>query len=141
MTVYTGFTTMASTRGFVGTLVTSAVVALAACSSSSPEASPSGNLVICTAAGFPACTAEQRKPLEDCVAQKCATTFSECYGADYRNGNFSGPCGSYIACTNACACEDTACRQKCGQADTACTTCIGGSVCASECALPACTRM
>lgn len=85
------------------------------------------------------CTAAELQPYSDCVQTNCASAYTECYGADYKNGNFSGPCGTYITCANACACEDTACRMKCSL-DSACTTCLTGkaSTCSQGCTIPAC---
>lgn len=85
------------------------------------------------------CTEAELKPYGDCVNEKCATKYAECYGADYKSGNFGGPCGTYIKCTQACGCNDTACYQKCGTPDAACTTCIQGSAtCADSCTVPSC---
>ena len=85
------------------------------------------------------CTDAENKTYGDCVVSACDTKFTECYGAGWKTGSFTGPCGTYITCTQACACGDTACYTKCGQPDAACSTCIEGSAsCAQSCKAPAC---
>jgi hypothetical protein len=147
---------MASTRVIVGTVVTAAVLSLGvACSSSSSGDGSSGTsggagtsggtssngLKDCNAesSSSSTCTAAETKTYSDCINDKCGAKFTECYGPGYKTGDFSGPCGTYIKCTQACPCNDTACFQKCGTPDAACTTCIQGvGTCSSACTAPAC---
>jgi hypothetical protein len=133
--------------------VTASLLALVvACSSTSTgTAGPGGStgtggnsngLRICSGAGAASCTAEDLQPYDACIADKCSAKFAECYGPSYKSGTFAGPCGPYITCTNACACDDDACRSKCGSPDAMCTSCItaigGPGSCSSACTPPAC---
>jgi hypothetical protein len=79
------------------------------------------------------------KPYSDCVLEKCESKYTECYGANWKTGTFAGPCGSYMTCINACACDDVACYGKCAQPTRECSTCLQGATsCASSCTAPAC---
>ncbi|HSO33580.1 MAG TPA: hypothetical protein VLT33_13700 [Labilithrix sp.] len=157
---------MASTRIVIGFVVTgaSALVALAACSgttsstgtgdggASSSGTSGSGtsggtsgsgtsggsSIKQCPSSGSK-CTDAENQAYGSCIQEKCDATFTKCYGADYKNGNFSGACGTYITCTQACACGDTACLTKC-TFDDACKNCVlpAVSTCSEQCTPPAC---
>lgn len=84
------------------------------------------------------CSAAEIQPYTDCIQSKCDSVYSMCYGAGYKTGSFSGPCGTYITCSNACDCTDTACRSKC-TLDPTCTSCISMfSSCSEGCTIPAC---
>jgi hypothetical protein len=56
----------------------------------------------------------------------------------YMQGTFSGTCGSYFTCANACDCTDTACRSKCGQPSADCQTCQQGLLTCSSCTATIC---
>ena len=57
---------------------------------------------------------------------------------DYKAGKFSGVCGAYYSCTNACSCTDNACRSRC-TIDAPCQQCVGGfATCKQGCVVPAC---
>lgn len=85
------------------------------------------------------CTQAEQNAYSNCVTTACDTQYKECLGPNYRSGNFSGACGTYIQCFNACACNDTACFVACGQPDTACQTCLlSFTSCSASCTVPAC---
>src|SRR4029077_8431019 len=84
----------------------------------SPDANPN---LSCNSNG---CTAEQNQVYDDCVFDRCDAPYQMCFGAGYRSGTFSGPCGSYVNCLARCSCNDTACRGACGTVDTACQNCL-----------------
>jgi len=93
----------------------------------------------CPSSSTSKCTDAENQAYGSCIQEKCDATFTKCYGADYKNGNFSGACGTYITCTQACACGDTTCLTKC-TLDDACKNCILPAVttCSSQCPAPAC---
>lgn len=85
------------------------------------------------------CTQAEQDAYSNCFATACDPTFQMCYGPGFKNGQFSGPCGTYEACASKCACNDTACVSACGTAPTECSTCVAGLLsCAFTCPLPAC---
>lgn len=159
---------MASTRVIVGTVVAGAALTLGlACSSTATGEGSSGTSGGAATSGGPSgggtsgggtsgstgsaikncstssdkstCTDAEIKPYSDCINDKCGAKFAECYGPGYKTGNFGGPCGTYITCSNACACNDTTCYQKCGTPAPACSTCLQGvGTCTSACTAPAC---
>jgi len=150
---------MASTRIVIGFVVTgaSALVALAACSGTATSTgtgdggASSGTSGSGTSGGASSGTSGSGtsggSAIKQCPASstsKCTDAENQaygtkCYGADYKNGNFSGACGTYITCTQACACGDTTCLTKC-TLDDACKNCILPAVttCSSQCPAPAC---
>jgi hypothetical protein len=157
---------MASTRIVIGIVVTAAssLVALAACSGSTSNtgngdggASSSGTSGSGTSGGTSGsgtsggsaikqcapststCSETETNTYSSCIQEKCDATFTKCYGADYKSGTFSGDCGSYITCTQACACGDNTCLAKCTITD-ACKTCIipAAQNCSAMCTAPAC---
>ena len=85
------------------------------------------------------CTDAETAAYSSCLQDKCDATYSKCFGADYKTGKFSGSCGPYITCTQACACGDNACLTKCTFTD-ACKTCLIPAVsdCSAMCEAPAC---
>lgn len=88
--------------------------------------------------GSNTCTDAELKPYSDCVLEKCDPKYKECYGADYKTGNFAGPCGTYITCVQKCACNDVNCVLAC-QPEATCKTCLEGMAnCSDGCTLPAC---
>jgi hypothetical protein len=79
------------------------------------------------------------KAYDDCTLTACDPTLKECFGDDYKNGNFGGPCSTWIGCYNKCACGDTACQTACGLPDSACTSCtLKLASCGQSCTKPAC---
>jgi hypothetical protein len=115
-------------------LVGATLVVLAnACSSSTDEtpsngASSSGgsssSIKSCPAAGGgqSSCPQSELDAYARCATDNCDAEYKECYGAGYASGNFSGPCGAQVTCTNKCDCADDACRKAC-VSDAACNTC------------------
>ena len=137
---------MASTRFILCTALTASALALA-CSSSSTGSGTSGGasgtftngINKCGGTSSSNCTAAEVKQYDDCFATACDGKFAECYGADWKAGTYSGPCGTYTACFNACACGDTACFTKCPEPSAECSDCrIRSSSCSDGCKLPAC---
>jgi hypothetical protein len=91
-----------------------------------------------SSSGSNTCTEAENKAYSDCLTSACDSKYTECFGAGYKTGTFSGPCGTYLTCVNACACNDTACTSKC-TAPSACTTCLQGiGSCSATCTAPAC---
>ena len=143
---------MASIRVILCTSLTASALALA-CSSSTTgngtsggASGPSGasgtftrGIDKCGGTSSSNCTAAEVKQYDDCFATSCDSKFTECYGAGWKGGTYSGPCGTYIACFNACACGDTACFTKCPDPSAECSACRTGSAsCSDGCKLPAC---
>ena len=86
------------------------------------------------------CTEAELKPYSDCVLEKCDTGYKQCYGDDYKNGNFGGACGTWMACTQKCDCKDTACILAC-PLDDACKTCSEQiASCGESCTEPECSK-
>lgn len=96
---------------------------------------------ICTAAISSACSDAERQAYAQCYYNACNTQLTQCYGPGYRDGTFSGPCGGYITCTNACDCGDTACRRNCVPPTTECQACLHGFDSCSTCAVPICIQV
>jgi len=93
----------------------------------------------CSGGSSNTCTAAETQAYSDCVMGKCDATYTECFGSGYKDGNFGGACSTFAACTNACACNDTACYQACGAPPAACSTCLQKiGTCSSGCTAPAC---
>lgn len=79
------------------------------------------------------CSQAQIKEYSSCVEDACSDKYEECYGPNYKKGEFSGPCASYMECISDCDCDDTACTQACTM-PSACQSCvIGFGSCASSC--------
>ncbi len=151
---------MASTRIVIGIVVTAAssLVALAACSGSTTgtstgdggasssgsgtsgsNASGGSGIKQCPTSTTSTCTDAENQAYGSCLQDKCNSEYSKCFGADYKSGKFSGSCGPYITCTQACPCNDTACTSKCAAPTSECTTCLQGfSSCSQQCPVPAC---
>jgi hypothetical protein len=92
----------------------------------------------CNRAKASNCSDADYKPYQDCLSNKCGDKLTACYGADYQNGNFSGPCADYIGCVQKCGCSDTNCILSCtpSQACQDCSKNIG--TCTTQCTAPAC---
>lgn len=87
------------------------------------------------------CTQQELQAYSSCISTNCDSTYKECYGDDYKSGSFSGACGDYIGCINACACSDVSCYQKCPQPSAACTSCSEKlSTCSQKCTVPDCMK-
>ncbi len=140
---------MASIRVILCTSLTASALALA-CSSSTTGNGTSGGasgasgtftkgIDKCGGISSSNCTPAEVKQYDDCFATACDSKFSECYGADWKAGVYAGPCGTYTACFNACACGDTDCFTKCPDPSAECSACrIKSSSCSDGCKLPAC---
>jgi hypothetical protein len=90
--------------------------------------------------GSSSCTEAESKPYTDCLMQQCDAKYQECFGANYKSGDFTGgACATWFSCTNKCECNDTSCRSSCGIPDNACLQCtLGTQDCSSKCQAPAC---
>ena len=106
--------------------------------SSGTSSSSSGGPKQC-AASTSTCTEAEQKPYTDCIQSKCDSTFKTCYGSNFQSGTYDGTCGTYLTCTQACACGDTACLSKC-TLDDACKNCLfpAFQTCSGMCETPAC---
>jgi hypothetical protein len=84
------------------------------------------------------CTQAQLDEYTDCFSTSCEPTFEACYGPDYRDGTYAGPCKAQIECaTETCDCDDTACMMNCPGTQM-CVQCITGMVCGRDCKIPTC---
>lgn len=140
---------MASIRFILGTALAASALAVA-CSSSTTGSGSSGGtsgssgtftsgINKCGGTSSTNCTPEQVKQYDECFATACDSKFAECYGAGWKSGTYAGPCGTYIACFNACGCGDTACFTKCPDPSAECSDCrIRSSSCSDGCKLPTC---
>ena len=142
---------MASTRIVLGMgLATAALALVVACSGTSTGSSSgasgtsggtSGGSGVnkCAGTSSSKCTSAEIQPYTDCVTSKCDAPFTQCYGAGWKTGSYSGPCATYITCVSGCACGDTGCITNCPRPTTECSTCLeSASSCSSPCTLPAC---
>lgn len=86
------------------------------------------------------CTQAELDAYSSCFTTACDATFQMCYGPGFKSGQFSGPCGTYEACTSKCACTDSACVSACGTQPADCTSCLVGGLltCSASCTRPAC---
>jgi VHL beta domain len=74
------------------------------------------------------------QPYVDCAPAQCDAEYKQCLGADYKNGNFGGPCQAMMECGKACA---NVCAADCKcEPDDACTACIGDQL--ATCVLNKC---
>ncbi len=110
-------------------------------SGSSGSSSNDSKFKTCPSTTGTTCTEAEMKPYTDCLLQKCDAEYAKCYGADFKNGSFSGACGTWMTCVQKCACGDTQCILKC-EPDEACQTCVTSSAidtCGDSCTEPACS--
>lgn len=144
---------MASTRLVIGIIIVGSALAVAtACSSSTTGTSSGGTSGTGTSGGStngvkqcPStgtstsnCKSGELETYSTCVQDKCDGEYKKCLGPDYKTGTFAGACGSYVTCTNACACEDNTCRMKC-TLSAECSSCFSGfGTCSQACTVPAC---
>jgi hypothetical protein len=88
------------------------------------------------------CRQEEVDQYNTCLWDQCDAEFRGCFGDDYRMANFSGPCASFIACTDRCDCGDRACQNACGNPPLFCLQCLllplQDCVNASTCPRPPC---
>jgi hypothetical protein len=85
------------------------------------------------------CTAAEADAYSMCVLNACDTQNKTCLGPDYKNGIYTGVCGTYFQCRDKCACGDTTCVAACSAPSLDCTTCLLGLLtCSSTCTAPAC---
>lgn len=79
------------------------------------------------------CTQAQIEDIGSCLEKACKTELQGCYGANYTENKFSGPCASEGLCNSKCRCGDTTCYDACPTSD-ACTDCGRSFVaCGSQC--------
>jgi hypothetical protein len=84
------------------------------------------------------CTQAEIDGYTDCITESCEPTAEECYGPDYRSGEYSGPCKENIECaTEDCECGDSQCMQGCPGA-AACGECFAANPCGTDCKIPSC---
>jgi formylglycine-generating enzyme required for sulfatase activity len=78
---------------------------------------------------------------ETCALDGCTAQLQTCYGPEYRDGHFAGPCVDYAACRVQCNC-DAACIARCDSVRAqACSSCLNDAdacVAASTCTPPTC---
>jgi hypothetical protein len=120
-----------------------AAVVVVACSKDPP---PTLNTSSATTKAFKDCSRQtsaakcsdaEYKPYDDCTNAKCGDKYTACFGADYTNGKFSGPCADFGACEQKCNCEKT-CIGKCKVSDE-CLACSADlATCNKQCTPPAC---
>jgi hypothetical protein len=100
-------------------------------------------LVFCAPAGQ---WCEGVDAYESCAIAACDAELRRCYGAEWREGAFSGPCTDLAACKKACGCDPT-CAERCdAQLKTGgCAECLtsptGPEAClaaATACPAPTC---
>jgi hypothetical protein len=62
---------------------------------------------------------------EECAIAACDPALRRCYGAEWREGSFSGPCTDLAACKKGCGC-DPACAASCEERlkTGACAECL-----------------
>ena len=83
------------------------------------------------------CTQADFDKWNTCVVEACQGTFETCYGPEYRDGKFAGPCQPFIECAASCSCNDADCTLACPGAK-ACADCVQANVCGGDCTEPAC---
>ena len=144
-----------STRILIGLVVAaSAVIGLVACSSTSTGTGTADGGATSTSSGSSGtasklrncqdpsstCTPAENDAYDQCFITRCDAELAACYGADYKNANFSGPCGPTSTCIEACACGDAVCRARCPQPTTACSSCVRSftNACVARCPAPPC---
>ena len=88
------------------------------------------------------CTQSEIDSYNNCNFSMCDAEYQAALGSGYKTGSYAGACGTYITCTTACPCGDSACTQKCGLPDMACQTAIGKASSCSQmkCPQPACFK-
>lgn len=85
-----------------------------------------------------ACTDAEMEGFRACVASACDAKYKECFGPDYRAGNYAGACAENVACAQRCECTDILCQQSCAT-NLGCLACAAGvTACASTCERPTC---
>ena len=97
----------------------------------------------CAPPGF-ICTGVEQ--YEDCFFAMCDATVKPCFGPNWQNGQFQGPCAGFGNCYIGCNC-DSNCLNGCDQmfmgAGSACASCLGNSSmgplpCEMACPQPSC---
>lgn len=92
-----------------------------------------------TGSGNGTCTTAETDAYSMCLLTACDSQNQTCLGPDYKNGNYTGVCGTYFQCRDKCACGDSACVTACPAPSAQCTTCLLGLLsCSSTCTPPAC---
>lgn len=57
-----------------------------------------------------------------CVEDACQREYRDCFGTNYGQGQFSGPCADFLECASHCDCADESCQHACATAE--CTSCM-----------------
>jgi hypothetical protein len=118
---------------------------------SSSGGSSSGGFKQCASPTQSSCSQADLDTYNNCVLAACDADYKECYGSNYKSGDFSGgSCSSLIACESKCACNDTACSAACLKGpdggiaiDPTCSACsqkLGTCVSGTTCTVPACMK-
>lgn len=84
-----------------------------------------------------------------CIAAKCPTELSTCFGAGWQTCKPGGPCGAFLSCILPCAEDDCACKDACNNDIAAdCQSCLENTLgecfsttCSTECASDICSMM
>src|SRR5262245_18095571 len=64
----------------------------------------------------------------DCLAASCEAPTTACFGPDWREGVFAGPCGAYLECFCGCSDDAASCSAQCaGESSPECTSCLTGA--------------
>lgn len=116
-------------------LALAGLAAFAACGDDDDDGDNSGSNMCDMPAGqnMSGCSQAQIKEYSSCVEDACSDKYEECYGPNYKKGEFSGACASYMECVSECDCDDAACTQACTMT-SACQSCVFGfASCSSSC--------
>src|SRR5512143_1998991 len=66
------------------------------------------------------------EPCATCLQSQCGDLISTCYGAGWRQSQFSGTCSDMLSCACNCASTDPTCVTNCrANASAACAQCMG----------------
>lgn len=105
-------------------------------SSGSPSRSKTGDCPSSTST----CTQSELDTYVSCTTTQCDAQYKDCFGANYQSGTWAGKCQTFMTCTTACKCGDTACTQACGTPTGDCAACYGtlGACTTSKCPIPKC---
>jgi hypothetical protein len=130
-----------------------ALVVVTACSGSSTgsgdgDGGTSGGvsstkLKTCPSSALARCSQDEIDAYYNCQLDKCDAAYQTCFGAGYRDANFGGPCGTFIACTQKCDCGDAACQKACGAPPADCSSCTRDSIAPciqASCGVPDCAK-
>jgi hypothetical protein len=116
------------------------LAALAGGGSSSGGSSMGGSCPSSSSSGSSTCSNADIEPYTNCIITKCDAQYKAALGDEYKAGKFGGACGTYLTCTQACKCGDTACTTACTQSPECRMAFLNIGTCAfgAACTLPAC---